>query len=146
MSTADHTLHVLQRVVYSGWPDTINNLPKDICPYRSYRDEIGLSEGVMFKGKYVIIPDAMRSDILHQLHEAHRARDRPAPRQRNTCGATGRETMMYVWRGHMRSRSNYDELRTFRGETEHRRHSEHGGSSCSVDEHRCRNDMMMMTS
>ena len=26
---------------------------------------------MIFKGKQVIIPDAMRSDILHQLHEAH---------------------------------------------------------------------------
>ena len=71
MSTADHTLCALQRVVYSGWPDTINVLPKDLRPYWSYRDEIGISDGVIFKGKQVIIPDAMRSDILHQLHEAH---------------------------------------------------------------------------
>ena len=71
MSTADHTLCALQRVVYSGWPDTIKDLPKDLRPYWSYRDEIGISDGVIFKGKQVIIPDAMRSDILHQLHEAH---------------------------------------------------------------------------
>ena len=71
MSTADHTLCALQRVVYSGWPDTIKDLPKDLRPYWSYRDEIGISDGVIFKGKQVIIPDAMRSDILHQLREAH---------------------------------------------------------------------------
>ena len=72
MSTADPTLRVvLQRVVYSGWPDTIKDLPKDLRPYWSYRDEIGISDGVIFKGKPVIIPDALRSDILHQLHEAH---------------------------------------------------------------------------
>ena len=71
MSTADHKLCALQRVVYSGRPDTIKDLPKDLRPYWSYRDEIGISDGVIFKGKQVIIPDAMRSDILHQLHEAH---------------------------------------------------------------------------
>ena len=71
MSTADHTLCALQRVVYSVWPDTIKDLPKDLRPYWSYRDEIGISDGVIFKGKKVIIPDAMISDILHQLHEAH---------------------------------------------------------------------------
>ena len=65
MSTADHTLCALQPVVYSGWPDTIKDLPKDLRPYWSYRDEIGISDGVIFKGKQVIIPDAMRSDILH---------------------------------------------------------------------------------
>ena len=71
MSTADHTLCALQRVVYSRWPDTIKDLPKYLRPYRSFRDEIGISDGVIFKGKQVIIPDAMRSDILHQLHAAH---------------------------------------------------------------------------
>ena len=67
MSTADPTMRALLRVVYSGWPDTIKDLPKDIRPYWSYRDEIGISDGVIFKGKRVIIPDALRSDILHQL-------------------------------------------------------------------------------
>ena len=71
MYTADHTRCALQRVVYSGWPDTIKDLPKDLRPYWSYRDEIGISDGVIFKGKHVIIPNAMRSDMLHQLHAAH---------------------------------------------------------------------------
>ena len=71
MYTADHTLCALQRVVYSGWPDTFKDLPEDLRPYWSYRDEIGISDGVIFKGKQVIIPDALRCDILHQLHAAH---------------------------------------------------------------------------
>ena len=71
MSTADHTLRSVQRVVYSGWPDTIKDLPQDIGPYWSYRDEIGISDGVILKGKQVIIPDAMKSDIMPQLHAAH---------------------------------------------------------------------------
>ena len=40
MYTADHTLRASQRVVYSGWPDTVNDLSKDLHPYWSYRDEI----------------------------------------------------------------------------------------------------------
>ena len=71
MSTADHILCALKRVVYSGWPDTIKYLSKDLRSYWSFRDDIGISDGVIFKGKQVIIPDAMRSDILHQLHAAH---------------------------------------------------------------------------
>ena len=71
MSTADHTLCALQQVVYSLWPDTIKDLPKDLRPYWCYHYEIGISDGVILKGKQVIIPDAMRSEILHQLHAAH---------------------------------------------------------------------------
>ena len=54
MTTADHTLRALQRVVYSGWTDTIKDLPKDIRPYWFYRDEIGISDDVIFIGKQVI--------------------------------------------------------------------------------------------
>ena len=64
MSTAHPTLRALRRVVYSGWPDTIKDLPRDLRPYCSYRDEIGISDGVIFKGKQVIITGALRSDIL----------------------------------------------------------------------------------
>ena len=38
MSTADHTPCALQRVVYSGCPDKIKDLPKDLRPYWSFRD------------------------------------------------------------------------------------------------------------
>ena len=47
------------------------------------------------------------------------ARDRLPPRQRSICGATG----------------------TFRGETKQRRNCRNGGSSRTMDEHRCRHDM-----
>ena len=37
-TTADLTQRALQRVFYSGWPDISKDLPKDLRPYRSYRD------------------------------------------------------------------------------------------------------------
>ena len=43
----------------------------------------------------------------------------------------------------MRSEPYHDELHTFRGDTEQRRHRRNGGSSCAMDERRCRHDMMM---
>ena len=52
---------------------------------------------------------------------------------------------MYVRRGHMPSRSHYDNLTTFRGETEQRRQDENGGSSCAVAERRCRHDVVNTT-
>ena len=46
----------------------------------------------------------------------------------------------------MRSEPYHDELHTFRGDTEQRRHRRNGGSICAMDERRCRHDMMMGTS
>ena len=42
----------------------------------------------------------------------------------------------------MRSEPYHDELHTFWGDTEQRRHRRNGGSSCAMDERRCRHDMM----
>ena len=56
------------------------------------------------------------------------------------------EQNLHVRRGHMRSWPHYDELPTFRGETEHRQHGEMGGSSCALAERRRRHDMTMMMS
>ena len=67
----DRTMRALKKVVYQGWPATIIELPQDLHPYWSYRDEIGILDGVMFKGSQVSIPEALRQDILLQLHEAH---------------------------------------------------------------------------
>ena len=44
----------------------------------------------------------------------------------------------------MRSERYHDELHTFRGDTKQRRHHRNGGSSCAMDERRCRHDMMMI--
>ena len=50
-----------------------------------------------------------------------------------------------VRHGQMWTRPRYDKLPTFRGETEQRRHCGNGGSSCTMDERRCRHDIMMNT-
>ena len=70
-TSTDTTLRGLQQIVYQGWPDKISDLPQELRPYWSYRDEIGMSNGVLFKGRQVIIPEALRQDILNQLHESH---------------------------------------------------------------------------
>ena len=70
MSTPDRTLRALQRVLSSEWPSTIKDLPKDLRPYWSYRDEISISDGVIFKGSSYPMHWEL-SDILRQLHEAH---------------------------------------------------------------------------
>ena len=67
----DPTLRALWQIVIHGWPDSILELPTAIRPYWSFREEIGISSGVIFKGRQVIIPEQMRPDILEQLHYGH---------------------------------------------------------------------------
>ena len=61
MSTADHTLLAPPRVVYRRWPDTVMDLPNDLYPYWSYRDEIDIFDGVIF---VVVCLRHFRLDII----------------------------------------------------------------------------------
>ncbi|KAJ8046317.1 hypothetical protein HOLleu_04951 [Holothuria leucospilota] len=67
----DPTLRALIQVINEGWPDTIKELPQDLRPYWSFREQLGISDGVIFKGRQVIIPKPLQSDILSQLHTGH---------------------------------------------------------------------------
>ena len=73
----------------------------------------------------------------HGGRQTQCARDRPPPRQRNICGATGRARTVYVLRSHMRSQPHSDEPGTFREEPEQRRHWENVGTICVVAECHC---------
>ena len=66
-------------------------------------------------------------------------RDRLPPRERNICGATVKTNTVGLC-------AAQPHAITFRGDTEQRRHRINGGSSCAMDERRCRHNMMMIHS
>jgi hypothetical protein len=68
---SDHVLKGLMEIIINGWPERINQLPTDIKPYWSFRDELAIEDGIIFKGQQVIIPECMRADVLQQLHQSH---------------------------------------------------------------------------
>ena len=61
-------LNALAEVVYQGWPEKMTDLPTDLRSFWSFRDELGIEDGVLFKGKQVMIPEVT---ILSQLHKGH---------------------------------------------------------------------------
>ena len=40
-------------------------------PYWNFRDELSVHDGVLLKGKHIIVPKSMRTDVLNQIHEGH---------------------------------------------------------------------------
>ena len=80
----DPTLRSLLQVVTNGWPDTIREVPTEVRTFWPYRDEIGVSNGVLFKGNQVIIPTELRQDILNQLHQGHQGIERTRRLARET--------------------------------------------------------------
>lgn len=40
-------------------------------PYRHFIDELSVTSGVLFKGSRIVIPQQLKSDMLHRIHEGH---------------------------------------------------------------------------
>ena len=71
-STAkDDTLILLKHTVQHGWPQTITELPPELHPYWTFREEISTEDGILLKGERIIIPAVDQPDILQQLHHGH---------------------------------------------------------------------------
>ena len=67
----DPILRQVWQTIITGWPDSMKELPTDIRPYWAFRDELGISNSTVFKGRQVLIPEALRPDVLQQLHQGH---------------------------------------------------------------------------
>lgn len=67
----DPELKMLQHFILTGWPDSMQDLPKEFHPYWSFRDELSILDGLTLKSNRVIIPLSMRPRTLQQLYDAH---------------------------------------------------------------------------
>ena len=67
----DEELQTLTRITRDGWPENQSKIPTSMKPYWNFRDEISVYNGIVFKAEQMIIPKAMRSEMLSQIHSAH---------------------------------------------------------------------------
>ena len=70
MAQDEHLQH-LKNITITGWPRTKDKLHTDIKPYRYYRDDLAVIDGVVMKGRYIIIPTELKQQALDQLHLNH---------------------------------------------------------------------------
>ena len=70
-SSLDNHLQQLKGIIIRGWPDSRDELHADLQPYWSYRDELAVIDGVILKGRHIIMPNSLREQVLNQLHTNH---------------------------------------------------------------------------
>ena len=70
-TSEDPELRLLMQMIIDGWPDDIKQCTPEIRHFFSYRESLAMENGVIFKGRQVLIPEASRKDILKQLHTSH---------------------------------------------------------------------------
>ena len=67
----DDTLQTLKTTSLTGWPMQKDQLPIKIREYWSYRDELSVHNGVLFKGSRVVIPQLLRPEVKSKINSSH---------------------------------------------------------------------------
>ena len=60
-----------ESVIMNGWPDEKQDLPAELTPYYSFRNEMSVQDGLIFKGQRVIAPFFMRPEMKTAIHSSH---------------------------------------------------------------------------
>ena len=75
----------LLETVRTGFPEDRNKLSESIRPYYQMRHELSELEGlVILQSRKIVIPAALRKEILKRLHASHQGVDRTQRRARET--------------------------------------------------------------
>ena len=64
-------LQEVKQLVMRRWPQSKTQVPQTVAPYFPWRDEIGVQNGVLFRGKQIIVPGAIRQKIMTALNSSH---------------------------------------------------------------------------
>lgn len=67
----DKTLQKLTMTAVNGWPEDKHEVPAEILPFYSFRDEITIQDGLLFKGERVIVPTSLRPEMKQAVHSTH---------------------------------------------------------------------------
>ena len=62
---------LLKHTITFGWPHTVQELPKELQAYWTFREEMTVEDGLILKATRIVISPSMRESTLHQLHEGH---------------------------------------------------------------------------
>ena len=79
----DSALCNLTHIVKNGWPENKADVPPGAQPFWNYRDEVTHHHGILFKGGKVIIPTAIRPEMLQLIHSSHLGVDKCKRRARD---------------------------------------------------------------
>lgn len=67
----DIILKQIIEVYMKGWPNVKKNLDDSVKSYWKFRHDIYFEDGLLFLGQRIIVPESLRAEMLHKLHESH---------------------------------------------------------------------------
>ena len=61
----------MKYTIQQGWPSSIKDLPSEIQPFWTFREELTIEDGLILKGTRIVIPSKKHDAILKLIHEGH---------------------------------------------------------------------------
>ena len=70
-TASDETLNTLLDLIQSGFPDLASDTPQPLRTFHQIRNHLTSIDGVILYNDRVLVPPALRSNVLSTLHSAH---------------------------------------------------------------------------
>ncbi|XP_064637067.1 uncharacterized protein K02A2.6-like [Lineus longissimus] len=67
----DEALNVLKATIQKGWPEDKSALPTSAVPYFDIRDELAVTDGLIFRGERLVVPKTLRKKMKDYIHIGH---------------------------------------------------------------------------
>ena len=65
--TKDEHLQWLKGYIIAGWPEIKSQVQEDIRAYWSFKDDMAVNDGIIMKGRHVIIPEILKTQVLDNV-------------------------------------------------------------------------------
>ena len=70
-SSADPVLKDLQSQIRAGWPESKTSVASHLRPYFDVRDQLVVQDELIFRGHQVLVPTALRRELMERAHGSH---------------------------------------------------------------------------
>ena len=67
----DKQLNQVKQVVLNGWPEKRDQCPKSVLEFWNYKDELSVNEEIIMKSERIIVPTALREEMINRIHSGH---------------------------------------------------------------------------
>ena len=67
----DETLQLLKATILEGWPEHKSMIPVQLTPYYGVRDELGVHDGLIFRGERLVVRQGIRASVKRDIHSSH---------------------------------------------------------------------------
>ena len=70
-SSNDETSRVVMEYVLKGWPSEKEQVDELAREYWSFKEELSVEDGLLFKSDRIVVPRSLRAEVLDEIHGAH---------------------------------------------------------------------------